>query len=396
MAQGALEGLTVLDLTEGVAGPFCTKLMADQGADVIKVERPRLGDWARQRGPFFQDIPGPERSLLFAYLNTNKRSVTLNLDNAFGREAVRKLVRTADVLVESYAPGYLDERGLAPQTLREENPRLVVTSLSLFDRQGPYARWKGAELNLYAMSGLMSLVGGIGRPPLKAGGYQAQYMAGLQACAYTLFAAYRARTTSEGCWVDTSVVQTGGKILAHIRDQEARQATFKEREQERDRQNGVIPCREGHASVTLYYHMVPALADLLGDPSIAKELRPGSGSLAENQEELRAAVAERFKTLTADEAQAEGQKRRLLFTKVHSTRDLLESPHLQARGYFVEVNHPEIGRARQSGPPFGFTASPAAPPRAAPKLGEANEEVLCGRLGCSREDLPLLWATGAI
>ena len=396
MTQGALEGLIVLDLTEGVAGPFCTKLMADYGAEVIKVERPRLGDWARQRGPFFQDIPGPERSLFFAYLNTNKRSVTLNLDSAFGQEAVRKLAGTADVLVESYVPGYLDERGLAPQTLRQDNPRLVVTSLSLFDRQGPYAHWKGAELNLYAMSGLMSLVGGIGRPPLKAGSYQAQYMAGLQACAYTLFATYRAQTTNEGCWVDTSVIQTGGKILAHIRDQGARQTAFRDREEERERQNGVIPCGKGYASVTLYYHMLPALAELLGDPSIAKDVRPSSGGLAENQQELRAAVAERFKTLTADEAQAEGQKRRLLVTKVHSTRDLLESPHFQARGSFVEVTHPEIGPARQPGPPFRLTASPAASPRAAPKLGEANQEVLCERLGHSREDLPRLWAAGAI
>ena len=120
MPDGPLTGLRVLDLTEGIAGPSCTKLLGDFGAEVIKVEPPHVGDWTRHRGPFYRDVPDREHSMLFAYLNTNKRSVTLNLDTSFGQGAVRRLAASADILVEAYPPGYLDERGLSPRALRGE------------------------------------------------------------------------------------------------------------------------------------------------------------------------------------------------------------------------------------------------------------------------------------
>ncbi len=392
MPDAPLAGISVLDLTDGIAGPFCTKLLADYGADVLKVERPRLGDWTRHRGPFAGDRPGPERSLLFAYLNTNKRSLTLDLDSEFGRATVRRLASQADLLVESAQPGYLEARGLAQDTLRAENKRLVVTSISLFDRRGPHAQWKATEINLFAMSALMSTVGGLGRPPIKAGGYQAQYMAGLQACAFTMFAMFKARTTGEGCWVDTSVMQTCGKILEHVREQQGKSKG----DVERDAHNGVMACKEGYVTVTLYYHMLPELAALINQPSLANDPTLIGGAAIADRGRVRGMLSGWLQSVTADEAQTKAQQARVLITKVNTTRDAVESPHFQARGSFIEVNHPVIGTAKYSGPPFHLLGSPPPHPQGAPALGEANEDVLCGRLGHPREALSRLWAAGAI
>lgn len=397
MSSSALSGLHVLEVGGGIAASLSTKLMGQFGAEVIKIEPPHRGDWTRHRGPFYQDIPHPEHSLLFAYLNTNKRSVTLDLDTSFGQEALRRLAAQVDIMVESFPDGYLDQRGLGPERLRAENRRLVVVSLPLFDRRGPYANWKAAEINLYAMSGLMSIVGGVGKPPLKAGGYQAQYMAGLQACAMALFAAFRARVSGEGAWVDTSVEETCAKILEHCRDYTVEGATSERADEKREHGNSVLPCGEGYLTVTLYYFQMQTLAELLGDPSIATDPRFTSESaLREGQRLLKEKLKEWLKGKSSAEAQEEGQKRRLLFTKVNNTRDLLESPHFNARGYFSEVDHPVMGKARYPGAPFRLTASPAAPLKPAPMLGEANEEVLCGRLGYTREELGRLRASGAI
>ena len=397
MSDSALSGLSVLDLTEGIAGPYCTKLLATFGAEVIKVERPHAGDWARHRGPFFEGKPGPGRSVLFAYLNTNKRSISVNLDSAFGQQVIRDLARSADVIVESLPPGYLEERGLAPLRLREMSPSLVVTSMPMFERGSRYAGYRMTELNLYAMSGLMSIVGALGKPPLKAGGYQAQYMAGLHACALTLFAAYRARRGSGGAWLETSSIESCAKIFAHTVDYTMAGTRSERPDVRRDRASSVMPCRDGYMTVTLYYHQISALADLLGNPSLATDPRFADRvAVGEHERELRAEVARWLSTRTADEAQREAQARHLLFTKVHTTRDLFESDHLRARGFFRSAKDPEMGETEFPGPPFHLRESPASPPAAAPALGEANELVLCGRLGIPVSDLGRLRAQGVI
>ena len=397
MSHGPLTGLNVLELTEGVSGPFCAKLLADFGAEVIKVERPRVGDWTRHRGPFFRDEPDPEQSLLFAYLNTNKRSVTLNLDSDSGRQVIRELCQWADILVESFAPGYLHECKIDLEELLESHPSLVVTSIPLFDRRGPYAHYKATELNLYAMSGLMSMVGGIGRPPLKAGGYQAQYMAGLQACTTTLFAAYRAQSTGEGCWIETSVIETCAKILEHTVDHTVEGTRSESPEERREHGNSVLACGEGHATATLYYFQMRGLAELFQKPSIATDPRYSSeDGLRENAGAIQAELTQWLQSRTSEDAQTEGQKHGLLFTKVNNIRDLLESPHFRARNFFVEVQHPVMGRAEYPGPPFRLKGSEVTSLRAAPRLGEANETVLCERLGYSRAHVASLQETGVI
>jgi crotonobetainyl-CoA:carnitine CoA-transferase CaiB-like acyl-CoA transferase len=398
MLDGPLTGIKVIDLTEGVAGPYCTKLFADFGAEVIKVERPDTGDWTRHRGPFFKNRPGLENSLLFAYLNTNKRSVTLNLDTSFGQDVVRTLAKSSNVMVSGFPERHLRTRGLDARQLRKENERLVITFIPLFDPEGPFANYKAVELNLYAASGLMSLVGGLGRPPLKAGGYQAQYMAGLQACAFTLFATYKAQTGRKGSIIDTSVMETCTKVLDHTGDYTEEGSIFNSPEERRERGNSVLPCKDGYVTVTLYYFQMKELAELLGKPCIATDSRFASeASLrGENMELLRDEVKMWLKDKTADEAQEEGQKRHLLFTKVNTTRDLLQSPHFRARNFFQEVEHPVIGRAEYPGASFRLSGSPAVKTRAAPILGEANEFLLRELLGYAPSDLERLRTVGAI
>ncbi len=380
-SYGALSGMRVIDLTEGLAGPFCTRLMALFGAEVIKVERPDVGDWARRVGPFFGGVTGPDRSTVFAYLNANKRSLELDLDSDRGQRALRELVDGADVVVESFPPGYLSERGLGPSSLREANPSLVVTSLPDTPEASRFNGYRVNELTLYAMTGLMSLVRGLGRPPIKAGGYQAHYMAGLHTCALTLFAAYRARCHGIGCWIDTSAVEATAKAFAHVPDADVAYRSNTEAGREptdvrRERANCVLPCKEGHVTVTLYYFLMKRLGELLGIPELAEDPRFDSEeNLHANQQELRAEVKRWLSTRTADEAQREAQSRHLLFTKVNDVGDLLRSEHLRARNFFRRTESDGENGIEYPGPPFIMNEAPAVPPRPAPRLGEANERV---------------------
>ena len=188
-----LADIRVMDLTHGIAGPYCTKLLADFGADVVKVERPVTGDFTRHLGPFPQDVPHPEKSGLFLHLNTNKRSVILDLKTAKGVEVLKELARGADILVESFRPGVMAGLGLDYGTLKRVNPRLVMTSVSNFGQTGPYRDYRASELVLFGMGGRMNASGLPERYPLKLGGDHVQYQAGNVAAMATMFAFYAAQ-----------------------------------------------------------------------------------------------------------------------------------------------------------------------------------------------------------
>ena len=174
MPEGALEGVKVLDLTHHIAGPYCTKLLADFGAQVVKVERPG-GDPARNMPPFFHDEQDAEKSLLFLYLNTNKRSVTLNLKSSEGIHIIEQMVRDTDILVENFSPDVLPSLGLDYPALRELNPSLVMVSISNFGQTGPYRDYQATDIVEYALGGLMYIFGAYDREPLKHALHQAQF-----------------------------------------------------------------------------------------------------------------------------------------------------------------------------------------------------------------------------
>ncbi|MCL0053547.1 CoA transferase, partial [Dehalococcoidia bacterium] len=197
MPERALEGVKVLDLTHHISGPYCTKLLADFGAEVLKIERPS-GDPARRMAPFLHDEADPEKSLVFAYLNTNKQSVTLNLKTDKGIQVLKSLVKKSDVLVENFSPRVMASLELDFESLQQINPGLVMTSISNFGQTGPYRDYKAADIVEYAMGGLMYISGAYDREPLKHAFNQAQFKAGTDAAAATLMATYHQRLTGEG------------------------------------------------------------------------------------------------------------------------------------------------------------------------------------------------------
>jgi len=208
MSESALTGVKVLEYCELVSGPYCGKLLADLGAEVVKIEKPKVGDEARERGPFLNDIPHPERSGLFLYLNTSKLGITLDPETPIGKKIFTELVKDSDVLIEDTAPGTMELLELGYDILREINPSLIMTSVTPYGQTGPYRRYKAHHLNIYHMSGQshFSFDGKRrpDKPPAKGGGYVGDYDAGLSGAVATLAALYKRNLGSIGQHIDVS------------------------------------------------------------------------------------------------------------------------------------------------------------------------------------------------
>ena len=372
-ATPALAGMRVLDLTRGIAGAYCTRLLAIFGADVTKVERPGDGDPLRAIPPFYSDEDGLQGSVLFAYLNANKGSVEFDIESADGRTAVRELAVTSDVVVEDFETGRLGSFGISPTSLRSLNPRLVVTSIPTAPPGSKFHGYSISELNLYAMSGLMSLVGGRGLPPLKAGGYQAQYMAGAHACALTMFAAYRARNNGAGCHIDSSAVESATKFFTHMSDYSSSAVVDEPADEKREHASAVMPCLDGHVSVQLYYFQIGAIAELIGKPELADDQRFATQpAFHANERALKEEIRAWLSTKRGEDAQVEAQAKRVLFTKVNDAKAVVDSVHFRERGFFRQVSVPGVGKVDFPGPPFILGESPAGQLEAAPALGRDN------------------------
>ena len=315
--MSALEDLRVLDLSDGIAGAYCTKLFADYGADVIAVEPPR-GHPLRRHGPFPHDLPQRETGALWLYLGTNKRSVTLDIAQPTGRRLFRRLVEDANVIVESFPPGRFESLGLGFQALRSIKRRIVLVSITPFGQTGPRAAWRATNLTSFASGGQMSVTGEPHREPLVNGGYQAEYQAGLQAFAAAATAAHHADAL---------------EIPQHID----------------------ISAQECMASALEMY--LPCWAYLRQDISQRRGAARGA--------------------------------------PVHSIGDLLESDHLRARDYFRQVDHPLAGSLTYPGPPFRLSNLEWQAGRA-PLLGEHNDDILCGELSLSRQELSRLRAAAVV
>ena len=212
MPDKALAGYKVVSLGHHIAGPYCAKLLAGLGAEVIKVEKPGEGDPARRVGSFYQDDPHAEKSLLFLHLNTGKKSITLNLKTELGKKIFKELVSEADILVENFSPRVMPSLALDYRTLERINPRLVMASISNFGQTGPYRDYKASDLTLMAMGGLMWCHGEPDREPLTFPGWQAQYMGGCHGFYGSMAALYHAQMTGEGQQVDVSIMECTGAV----------------------------------------------------------------------------------------------------------------------------------------------------------------------------------------
>lgn len=404
MAQSALSGLRIVELGDFIAAPFCTKLLADLGADVIKVEKPLMGDWARQHGPFLGDIPDLETSGLFLNLNTNKLGVTLNLETATGRKILNDLLKQADVFVEDRPLRFVQEKGIGYDSLRETNPSLIVISITPFGRTGPYKDRNAYDISCTGFSAITCTVGYPDREPVVFPMSQGDYQAGICGAIATQLALFGRDKTGRGQSVDLAEVDcwatlhTGWGVQDFVSEGRVRQRTG-HRAYRRPWPNCVLPCKDGYISLdTVQERQFRRLVEMIGSPAWALEERfkDREKVTEEYAEEADALFGEWLNVHTKEEIFALAREHRVPLAPVKTVDELVNDPHLQERQYFVDVSHPKAGTLKYPGAPYKLSRTPWEIRRPAPLLGEHNEAVLCGKLGYSRQDLAALRRAGVI
>jgi crotonobetainyl-CoA:carnitine CoA-transferase CaiB-like acyl-CoA transferase len=379
----ALSGLRVLDLTHHIAGPYCTKLLADCGADVIKIEPPG-GEIGRRLGPFANDEPGLERSGLFLSLNSGKRGVVLDLRSDSGRAAFESLARDADLVVESFRPGVLGRFGLSYERLAELNPRLVVLSISNFGQTGPYRDFEASDLTLYAIGAEIHSVGSPEREPLKQHGTSMLYQSGAIAAGAALAAVRAAERDGAGQWVDVAITEThtagvDRRSETLIGYQFTGRTTTRMGGQGTLLPGGVYPCRDGYFEFDVQIRDWSQVLAMLGEPEALKDPRyfdPATRNTPELADRFRAVVLEWLQDHTMVEAWEIGQASGVPCGPLFTIENLLADPHLRERDSWGHVEHPVLGRVTTPGPPFRLGASPWLGSRPAPLLGQHTEEIL--------------------
>jgi len=403
MAETALAGLKVLEYAQFVSGPYCTKLLADLGAEVIKIEPPGRGDEARRREPFLNDVPHPERSGLFFYLNTNKLGITLNLNTATGKKMFKELVKETDVLVEDNQPRVMKEMGLDYESLKDINPRLIMTSITPFGQTGPYRDYKAYHLNTYHGSGLAKILSYVlpdeVKRPLKGPGFIGDYDAGLNAAIATMAALYSRLFTGMGQHIDISKQES---LIALERVEIGMYGNEGDSMMSTVMLSGMVgglqPCKDGHVVLCLpMEHQWEALIKLMGNPDWAQDERfKDELDRAQHAKELNENIAQWTMERTKDEIYHQAQALSCPIGAVTTVADLVASEQLEARGFFVEADHPEMGRVKFPAAPYRYSKTPWRIERPAPLLGEHNEEIFCHRLGYQKEDLVRMRAAGTI
>jgi len=400
MEQSALTGIKVLEYSEMVSGPYCAKLLADLGAEVIKIEKPDCGDKARQRGPFLNGISHPERSGLFLYLNTNKHSVTLDPAKKEGKLLFLELVRWADVLIEDTTPGTMKSLGIGYDVLCETNPSIIVTSITPFGQTGPYSEYKAHHLNIYHASGQASFSytekPGGNKPPVKGGGFVGDYDAGLSGAVATMAALYNSAPGGVGQHIDVSKQENLISLdrvdisnYANDPDAQARR---------RGMLGGMMPCKDGYVMVVApQQHQWEGLVKLLGDPEWAHSDKcSDEQTRSENHAELQPLIEEWMLQHNKQEIYHLGQSFSCPVAPINSAADVYNSPQEKHREFFTEAEHPEAGKLSYPGGPYKFSETPWQLNKTAPLLGEDNDDVFREQLGHSEEELNQMKKQGAI
>jgi crotonobetainyl-CoA:carnitine CoA-transferase CaiB-like acyl-CoA transferase len=422
-----LDDVRVLDLT-GEIGQYCTKLLADLGADVIKIEPPG-GDPVRALPPFYHDEEDPQKSLYWLNLNTNKKSVTLDLDKAEGKALFERLVATADIVVETGDPGYLDGLGLGYEGLSTIKPDIILTSITGFGQTGPHAHYKAPDIVGVAMGGVMWLAGDPGDPPNLPPLKQGFTSASIIGAAGTMMALYHRDVSGEGQHVDVSMQEA----LSIAQETAMQTWDMLEALRTRNGHRGIIPidvpgigpyeCTDGWvfgyvgspggaawSDLRDWMAEEGMAEDLTDEPykefvdnlnlrflttltEVPAEIPKKMQMLAHIHEVLTKFVATKGKW----EMYEGGQGRRLLFGIVSTPEDLAKSPQLKARNWLTSVEHPELGEDLQyAGRPYRLSESPWAIRSRPPLVGEHNREIFGDGLGVTEDEWKTLEASGAV
>lgn len=405
--NGLMSGFRVLDLTDESAY-LCGKFLGDMGADVIKIENPR-GDHGRNIGPFYKDIPHPEKSLYWMAFNCNKRGITLNIESSDGKEIFRRLVKTSDFVIESFPPGYMDKLGLGYDVLTMLNPKIVVTSISPFGQNGPYRDFKTCDLVTTAMSTFMSIIGYPDKPPMRVSFPQSPGWAAAYALVGTMVAHYYRQTTGQGQHVDVSAQASMCWASAQAPFFWEADGTIPKREGHivtgRSTKGAVFPafyrCKDGYVSFMIYGDKAGSIsnrvmAEWSDSMGLANEFMKQadwekfhpSYATQEEFDQIIDPVSKVAEQVTKQDFYKKALETRLMCSPVFDASDVAQDPQLHARGFWEEVSHPEL-ETRITYPGFftKMSESPLRVRRRAPLIGEHNVEIYCEELGFSRDDV---------
>ncbi|HCL25634.1 MAG TPA: hypothetical protein DHW65_04720 [Dehalococcoidia bacterium] len=393
-----LQGLRVVELGESISAPYCSKLLADMGAEVVKIERPGVGDQSREYGPFLNDQPHHERSGLFLYLNGNKQGMTLDLETPTGREILGELLARSHVFVHNLHPTEMDRQELDYESLRGHNSGLVMASITPFGLTGPYRNYKAYDINLAAAGGICEGLGSPDREPLTFGTAEVGYFAGMAAASSIVIALL----AGQGQHIDIAEVESMAGIY---NGPEALMAVYQWRMTRRTGHhaldfpypNCILRCKDGYIFVgSPEGRQWRTLLEVMGGPEWAKEDRFRNRTTMNNEyaDEVDGYMEEWLMQHTKAELLALALEHRVPLAPVRDFNEVRNDESLADQ--FIPVERADTGSVSFAGPAYRLPGEEVSPPRPAPLLGQHNAEVLCDRLGYSKEDLVKLYQTGII
>jgi crotonobetainyl-CoA:carnitine CoA-transferase CaiB-like acyl-CoA transferase len=397
-----LDDVRVLELTNSLAGAFCAKLLADQGANTLKVEPPGRGDAARHEPPFIGGEPHAEQSSLFLAFNTNKRSITLDVTTPTGQDLLRRLLATHDVLIESFAPGHLDHLGLGYDVLRQAYPRLIVTSITPFGQTGPYRHYHSNDLIAQAMGGFLYTTGQADRPPMGTALEQTAIVTARNAAIAIMAALLQQRMSSEGQHVDVSVMEAVVSTPPNFIHQYSFTGAIAGRGFGDQTVMDGMHLATSDREVTLTTagtggNPMETWAAFLDEPRLLDVKFSTRQGRAQHWQELLDLLQAKLAHWKAHDFMKAAMDRRLVVGVVQSPEEVVHCPHLTERGSLVTLDYPEVGTLKYPGAGFLINgANPVDGGRAAPRLGEHNVEVYCGEIGLTAEELAVLRAAGVV
>lgn len=395
---GPLEGIRVLDLSWVLSAPYATMLLSDLGAEVIKVERPKVGDIARGNGPFVKGL-----STYFLSLNRGKKSITLDLTSPKGKGIFLKLVKHADIVVQNFTPGTMEKLGLGYETLKKENPKVIYAACSGFGQTGPYATKPAFDIIVQAMGGIMSITGEPDGPPIRPGASIGDIVAGLFLGNAILACLQERHVSGKGQMIDISMLDS--------------QVTLQENAFVRYLNTGeipmplgtrhpvftpfqVFPTKDGYIALALTGGMNdqwPLFCALIGRLELIDDERCKDGWLrTQHYKDLEPILTEAMKTKTTQEWAKELEEAEIPCGPVNTIDKAAADPQIQSREMIIEVKHPELGSLKVVNTPFKLSRTPSKPVRASPELGQHTEEVLKGLLGVTDQELLELREAGVI
>lgn len=383
MAVNWFEDLKVLDLGRGISAPFCAKMFADLGASVIKVEPPE-GDFARDMGPFPNDVADSEASGIFLGLNTNKSGITLDVGTDAGRQILIDLVRAADLMIENFVPGYLDEIGLGFDELHKINPRLILTSVSPFGQTGRWSQYRANNLIISNLSGhSMEHPGPVDdikeQPPLQLAAHQAEFIGGLCAATASVLALNRRDGREQGCHVDISEIES----LALLPQTPLVLSTLGLPAKSRSKADGgktsllaVLPCKDGYVGISpRQQDQWERMVEIMDAPEWAQDEKfVTEQSRLDHWGELEQLLAAWTGLLNKEDVYRLCQSTRIPSFPLNNAGDLFDSVQFKAREFFVEADHPVAGKLKYPAWPFQLGSGQRVNITSAPLLGQNNAD----------------------